>query len=191
MNAKEFAAQIKSEIDRCAAQGQNTVSTETLNALLKRFSGSSTEEPENVKIERIKAHFQSNLEIEKYNHSADLEMFKSVLQAGQNAIKSITLLNGGASIALLAFIGKLADSNAQSIPLFAWPLTVFVFGVFIAAVTSGATYISQSLYAEDGARNRLWGKVFHATSITLGLVALSAFGYGTYLAYRAFTALGG
>ena len=38
--------------------------------------------------------------------SFDIEMFKSVIIAGQAALKSAILINGGATVALLAFIGS-------------------------------------------------------------------------------------
>lgn len=190
MSAKELARQLKSEIEGFAAQGQDSIRIKTLISGLNRFLDAPEEESEAILIERLKAHLQSNIEIEKHNHSADLEMFKSVIQTGQNALKAFVLLNGGAAIALLAFIGKLADVSRSHIPLFALPLTIFVIGAFFSTLSSGLTYLTQVMYSDGGIwRNRI-GITLHLTTIGLGLTSLCMFGYGTYRAYNAFIALG-
>ncbi|MBC3457919.1 hypothetical protein [Pseudomonas mosselii] len=190
MSAKEFARQLKAEIDGFAAQGQDSISIETLTSGLNKFIDAPEVESEAILVERLKAHLQTNLEIEKYNHSSDLEMFKSVIQTGQNALKAFVLLNGGAAVALLAFIGKLADASRSHIPLFALPLTIFVIGAFFSAISSGLTYLTQMLYTE----NRTWlkrvGITLHVVTIVLGVASLGMFGYGTHRAYEAFIALG-
>lgn len=190
MSAKEFAKQLKAEIEGFASQGQDSISIATLTSGLNKFIDSTDEESESILIERLKAHLQSQVEIEKYNHSAELEMFKSVIQTGQNALKSIVLLNGGAAVALLAFIGKLADVSRLNIPLFATPLTIFVVGAFLCTISSGLTYLTQCLFSDEGKWRSRTGYGLQGTSITLGLASLILFGYGTYRAYGAFIALG-
>ncbi|EKT4523494.1 hypothetical protein QEM13_002769 [Pseudomonas putida] len=190
MSAKEFAKQLKSEIDNLAAQGQDSISIITLTSGLERFIDSAEEESESILIERLKAYLQSEIEKEKYSHSANLEMFKSVIQTGQNAIRSMVLLNGGAAVALLAFIGKLTDASRINIPSFATPLTIFVIGAFLSTISSGVTYLTQILYSEEGKWQVRAGITLHGLSILLGLASLSLFGYGTYRAYGAFIALG-
>ncbi|MDD1960083.1 hypothetical protein NP534_08185 [Pseudomonas sp. 39004] len=190
MSAKEFAKQLKVEIENFAAQGQDSVSIETLTSGLDKFINSASEESESILIERLKAYLQSEVEKEKYNHSADLEMFKSVIQTGQNALRAIVLLNGGAAVALLAFIGKLADVSRLNIPLFAAPLTIFVVGAFLSTISSGLTYLTQLLYSEEGKWRTRAGVSLQIASVLLGLTSLCLFGYGTYRAYEAFIALG-
>ena len=189
MNAKEFAEQLKSEAQNIASQGQDSIKIETLTSALEKFIQSNTEENETVKIEHLKAHLQSQVEIEKYNHSAELEMFKSVIQSGQNAIKTNLLINGGAAIALLAFIGKLADTNQSKIPLFAQSLTIFVIGALVTALGSALTYLTQLAYSEEKKWVKRFGIFFHTVSMLLGLGALSLFAYGVYSSYSAFMAL--
>ncbi|WP_236170126.1 hypothetical protein [Pseudomonas parasichuanensis] len=190
MSAKEFARQLKTEIEGFAAQGQSSISIDTLTSGLDKFITSTEEESEGVLIERLKAHLQSKVEKEKYSYSAELEMFKSVIQTGQSALKAIVLLNGGAAVALLAFIGKLADVSKPNISLFALPLTIFVVGAFLSTISSGLTYLTQLIYSENGRWRVQSGISLQAISIGLGMGALSLFGYGTYLSYNAFIALG-
>lgn len=190
MSAKEFARQLKTEIENLAAQGQDSIRVETLTSGLEKFINNPDEENNEILIERLKAHLQSQVEKEKYSHAANLEMFKSVIQTGQNALKSMILLNGGAAIALLAFIGKLSDVSRINIPSFAVPLTIFVIGAFLSTISSGITYLTQILYSEEGKWQGRAGITLHGLSILLGLASLSLFGYGTYRAYGAFIALG-
>ncbi|MDD1979630.1 hypothetical protein [Pseudomonas tussilaginis] len=189
MNAKEFAEQLKSEIQSIANQGQESVKVDVLTEALDRFIQSSSEESETIKIERLKAYLQAQVEIEKYNHLADLEMFKSVIQSGQNAIKINLLLNGGAAIALLAFIGKLTDTNHSKIPLFAQSLTLFVVGALFTALGAGITYLTQLTYSKENKWAERFGVCLNTLSIFLGVGALSLFAYGVYHSYSAFIAL--
>lgn len=190
MKARDFAAQLKEEIQGFAAQGQDSIKVETLLTGLDNFLTSPEDENEEFQIEKLKAHLQAQVEVEKYNYSANLEMFKSVIQTGQSAIKANMLLNGGAAVALLAFIGKLADVNPGRIPLFALPLTVFVIGAFLATLLSGLTYLTQLTFSEDGKWRDRAGYTLQGISILSGLGSLILFGYGTHLAYGAFIALG-
>lgn len=190
MSAKEFARQLKSEIDGFAAQGQDSISIDTLTSGLNKFIEAPEQESEAILIERLKAHLQSNVEIQKYNHSADLEMFKSIIETGQNALKAFVLLNGGAAVALLAFIGKLAEVSRLHIPLFAAPLKFFVIGAFLSVASSGLTYLTQVMYSEKGKWRNCAGITLHLGTIILGLASLGMFGYGTHRAYEAFIALG-
>ena len=190
MSAKEFARQLKTEIDGFAAQGRDSISIDTLTTGLNRFIEAPEQESEAILIERLKAHLQSNVEIQKYNHSADLEMFKSVIDTGQNALKAFVLLNGGAAVALLAFIGKLADVGRLHIPLFASPLKIFVIGAFLSVASSGLTYLTQLMYSEEGKWRNRAGIFLQWGTIILGLASLGMFGYGTQRAYDAFIALG-
>ncbi|ANC04200.1 hypothetical protein AB688_19660 [Pseudomonas putida] len=190
MNAKEFARQLRAEIESFAAQGQDSVSIEILTSGLDKFIDSANEESESILIERLKAYLQTQVEKEKYNLSAALEMFKSVVHTGQNALRAIVLLNGGAAVALLAFIGKLADVSRLNIPLFAVPLTIFVVGAFLSTISSGLTYLTQVLYSEQRKWRNRTGVFLQMVSIILGATSLCSFGYGTYRAYGAFLALG-
>ncbi|MBK4996791.1 hypothetical protein IAE39_004965 [Pseudomonas sp. S37] len=191
MKARDFAVQLKEEIQGLAAQGQDSIKLETLLIGLDNFLTSSAEEDEEFQIEKLKAYLQTQVEVEKYRHSANLEMFKSIIQTGQSAIKANMLLNGGAAVALLAFIGKLADVNPGNIPLFAMPLTVFVIGAFLATLVSGLAYLTQVIFSEDGKWRDRIGNTLQGISILAGLGSLILFGCGTHLAYRAFIALGG
>jgi hypothetical protein len=87
------------------------------------------------------------VEEHKNIHAHGVEMFRSVIQAGQNALRSAFLMNGGASVALLAFVGHLSSVAPKKVPMLAPSLATFVGGVLVAALASGVTYLSQWFYA--------------------------------------------
>jgi hypothetical protein len=117
---------------------------------------------------------------------ANLEMFKSVILTGQSAIKSSILINGGAAVALLAFIGKIwTESQTQiTTQLLISGLGYFVTGVLMGAFTSGFTYLSQLSYGHEHWKK---GKALHAVAIISGLSAYALFGIGAWSVYGSFT----
>lgn len=79
------------------------------------------------------------------------EGFRSVNIAGQAAIKSAILINGGAAIALLAFIGSIynASQSTEVATQLTYSMRLFIIGVSSGAIASGTTYISQLFYATE------------------------------------------
>ena len=100
-------------------------------------------------LEKYKADLQNWIESNKYQHESDIELFRSVTTAGQSAIKSSFILNGGAAIAALAFIGHLVESNLKKVAIFSACLLPFTYGVLTVAVMSGFTYLSQWFHASS------------------------------------------
>lgn len=116
---------------------------------------------------------------------SNLENFRSVILAGQGALKSLMLINGGASVALLAFIGNLLSKDehytlANSIAI---SLIFFVVGVLCGGAAAAFTYLSQLLYVEG---NNKVGRIAHLISVATGLGALILFGLGAFTTYDAF-----
>lgn len=64
---------------------------------------------------------ESSLAKYGWDKDSSLEMFKSVIEAGQNSMRAAMLMHGGASVALLAFIGNLAAMRPQKPPSPPWP----------------------------------------------------------------------
>jgi hypothetical protein len=146
----------------------------------------------------------SNLEPRRDQYRAqidfDIEELKAVNAAGQSAIKSSMLVNGGGAVALLAFIGHLTTSSetARSIPTFAFPLTIFVLGVWLGGLSAGFTYLTalgRSIKLSDPKRlpTPKWLKFSNATNwiaIICGTISLLiCFPAGCYFAYKSFERL--
>ena len=95
---------------------------------------------------------QANIEIAKIQAEARLEMFKSVLESGRNAIKASLVMNGGAAVALLTFIGHLATKTPPlpiKIDNLAAPETFFGIGVLLAVIAHGTVYFAQKSFHHD------------------------------------------
>ncbi|CAI8811393.1 MULTISPECIES: hypothetical protein [Pseudomonas] len=190
MDANAFAKALKTSISEVKSQGHETVNCDKLITYIDRVvEATSTDNNPEENSEVLKARLQLSLDAHKHNLSANLEMFKSIIQSGQNALKTMLLLNGGAAIALLAFIGKLSDNNSSAIPDFAYSLTAFVIGALAIGITSCLTYLSQMAFDSAVKWHNNVATTLHATCGALGLVSISAFAYGTYKTYQAFLCL--
>jgi len=124
-----------------------------------------------------------------------LEMFKAVLETGQTAIKSATLINGGAAVALLAFLGSSSTSKdaglINNLHILNYALIAFVVGVAFAGITSGLRYISQAIYSEvmETGKWRAWGNCIRNAAIFFGCLSFITFLAGSGIAARAFCSL--
>jgi len=106
---------------------------------------------DNSEYERWKMEHESKLAEYDAENARRLEMFKSVITAGQSALKSAILINGGAAVAMLAFAGSIwGKSLAQcTVKYLLAAMGLFVVGVLLGAVASGLTYLVQRAYAQE------------------------------------------
>lgn len=148
--------------------------------------------------ERNLEHYKANNQIKISNldvlSRGGLNMANSIIEAGLSALKSVILINGGAAIALLAFLGNAWDKGIQANGVLALiaSLSLFSKGVFAGAVGMGFRYFSQAFYGyvnhkeiermvsnfgkQDTAprpeyKSECAGKVFQALSAISGLAA--------------------
>jgi predicted alpha/beta hydrolase family esterase len=91
----------------------------------------------------------------------NVEMLKAVFQFGGAALKSAILINGGAAVALLAFMGAIFVGKPDVSKELTCPLMTFTFGVLSAAIASGTSYFAQYYYSSknDSAGNFWRGTV--------------------------------
>ena len=62
------------------------------------------------------SHFYEGIrERERQIHEMDLEVYKAVNASGHSAIRSVFLMNGGASLAIAAFIGTIAAADTATV----------------------------------------------------------------------------
>lgn len=186
MSKHEIISELKTAIAELQSTGETDIDITKLFNYFEKKTATAQQDLSPEQIERLKTHLQIVLESHKSDHAADLEMFKSVIQSGQNAVKTAFLMNGGASVAILAFIGKLTETNKQSIPVFAGTLSLFVIGVFLITATSGSTYLSQWFYADDSAKRQKIGFRLNLAAIFFGLASYGMFIWGMKSAYSAF-----
>lgn len=186
MSAQDFAKQLKETIQEVKNNGTAAIYCDNLIAYLEDVSSSPSHHPTEVELEKYKADLQLHIEQNKNYHASQLEMFRSVITLGQNAIRTSFLMNGGASVAILAFIGHLAQIKPQSVISFANVLLPFVLGVFAMAITAGFTYLSQWLYASPNVSAQKWGFWLNLVCIFTGISSYAFFIWGMCRAYNAF-----
>lgn len=105
------------------------------------------------------------------------------------ALKTAILINGGAAVALLAFLGSIWNSGAAqalSVARFPESMLAFVLGVLSAALATGTNYLAS--YASARATVTVF-LVVNAVSIVLVTGSYTAFIVGGALAYSSFAPL--
>lgn len=112
-------------------------------------------------------------------------METALINLSQNAFKAVTIINGGAAVALLAFLGNIweKDLDFRVVSLLASAISNFSIGVLIGALGSGMIYVCNYLYAIDKPSVAL---KLHIVTALLAIGAYLCFGAGIYSAYTSF-----
>jgi hypothetical protein len=195
MNAHDVICLIREALVVAEKQGLRVVESHSLHTLLseiQKLLGSSTPETselEKMRLEQLRAQLTVWVSQQEHINAWNLENFRQIIALGQAALRSITLINGGAAVALLAFIGHLVSVTSPTLSVlpFAGALQHFVFGVFFAALASGTTYLSQLAYGGSVKWHHRVGIAFHVATVLLGIGAYVQFFIGTSGAYAGFT----
>ena len=129
-------------------------------------------------------------ESKKTNIQQGLETYKIINLAGQNALRAGLLLNGGAAVALLAFIGvTIANPGFDKKLLLELTnsMMCFIVGALLFSIACGITYLA--VYFDGNLKETKRVMVFHFFNITSNLLCLSSYGlfiWGAIKAYLAF-----
>ncbi|MEX3896374.1 hypothetical protein [Paraburkholderia sp. BR10954] len=199
MKASEAIQQIQADVADVKANGVQQILVANLEAyLVTALQKAHAEESSVASAEQI-AQAEHNREVWKAQLAANtnhqVEMFKSVIEAGQTALRSAIVINGGAAAALLAFAGN-AITKGQSLagdPLLSrigMGLMWFVAGIGCAGVATGARYLAQWAYSAcQGNPQRRYMKAtantFQWASIILAVASFATFFIGGYSTYQA------
>ncbi|WP_150697384.1 hypothetical protein [Pandoraea terrae] len=198
MKASEAIQQILTDVASAKANGNQQIIIANLEAYLASALTKAQAEESSAGAEQI-TEAEHNLEVWKAqltastNHS--IEMFKSVIEAGQTALRSAIVINGGAAAALLAFAGN-AITKGQSLsgdPLLSkvgLGLGWFVAGIGFAGFATGLRYLGQFAYSAWHANRqrsyaRVIGDVINCMTIALGIASFTTFFIGGYSTYSA------
>ncbi|WP_436637908.1 hypothetical protein [Microbaculum sp. FT89] len=183
MTLREFARSMRETIQQIKDRGHPTIEVDHLIDYLNKIERSDDAEPSATELKRYDAVLQQHVEDQKHANAQSLEMFRSVIVAGQNANRSMVLINGGASVAILAFLGHLAQIGSTDIPKFANGLAFFVGGTLLAGLVSGGTYLSQWLFGHNKIRT---GNLINWIVIIMGIGAYVTFAGGAWITYDGF-----
>ena len=110
------------------------------------------------------------------------ETYKSLMLYGNNAVKFVLLINGGAVIALLTFLGNLLKNDTVSISM-GWPMGCFLAGIVVGGLSNLTAYLTQlSLFNEGtGQRPKTEHTIWLNRTIALILIGIILFGVGAVL----------
>lgn len=182
MDYRAFADALRHGLNDAKARGVATVSVDDvlkhISALEHAVSNQSSNSSQAVE-EANRRSWEKYLEDYRAYLSArndtEIKMFESVISAGQNATRILLAINGGAAIAVLAFLGHLASIDSSMIKAFASPLRWFTFGVALMGLVAGGTYLSQLAFSSEKRVLQWCGSVLQFAVVSGGLASIYLF----------------
>jgi hypothetical protein len=199
MKASEALKQVLDAVLDAEKGGAKDLSIENLKVYLGHIATVVEQDEQQATTGASEEQITRQFEVWKAQLSADsamnIEMFKASVEAGQTALRSAIVINGGAAVTVLAFAGN-AITKGQLLPgaplltAIGTALLWFMAGVGGAGVASGFRYLAQFSYAQSnlGRGNRWWrrfGATFNVISILLGVGSFAVFFAGGIAAYHA------
>jgi hypothetical protein len=112
-----------------------------------------------------------------------LETYKSMISIGAEALKALQLINGGAIVAILAYLGQ-AHTGAAIARSVGKPLWIFVTGLVVATLAFLTTYLTQyflfndffEVDAQKSQKHVFWLRV----TIAVAFISLALFAWGSF-----------
>lgn len=156
--------------------------------------------------EYVRWRFEHNHQIAERHHDREIEFARESNQAAIGnaniALRTLVLVNGGAAVAILAFLGGIVetDTNAflEDVEQATAPVVSFAWGVALATLGIGLAYftnycITTSIWArqhiyehpyvevtERSRRWEKWGIFFQVFAVISALASLGCFLMGMY-----------
>jgi hypothetical protein len=180
MEPAQVVDKLKSALNEAKQGGLTAVEIDSLEKFLEELRKDAGHSVETIKLEH-----QRNLALYDAQTKHGIEMFKSVIESGREALNALVLINGGAVVALLGFMGATVSKGLPAAlgASLTWPLLHFGFGVLMGALAFGTRYLSQALFAIQKQRA---GNVLNGIAITFAVSGYVLFGTGIYRAFIAF-----
>jgi len=187
MDAKDLLKTMRQTIIKAKEQGLNSISMQNLDSWFSDIEEILDKSPPEVtpaQLEKYKGEMSAWLEGIKGQEAGKVEMLKATMEYGGAAIKSSLLINGGAAVALLAFIGKIWGPESKApIQDLSCSLIIFVIGVAFSAMAMSAAYFSQAYYTKN---NDKAGNTWRNVAAVLISFSYIIFFSGAYTAYKTF-----
>ena len=197
MKPSDAVRLVMDAVSNAATAGAVSIPVANLNAYLDGLIN-SLKESEAGGQQKSDEQIKHELEVWKTQTSTDLafgvELLKGTIEAGQTALRSAIAINGGAAVAMLAFVGNAVTKWQTGGPLLSKvgaAMLVFVLSAGFGGTATGFRYLAQFGYSEAryaGAKKERMlrcGRVANVVSILLGVASFAGFFAGGVLAYRA------
>jgi len=173
---------LQEDLAKIRSSGQSTVDIEALQKYIE--TGLSPDQPDRA-LEHTKLEQQQFLAHLDVRTRHEIELFKSVIEAGREALNALILINGGAVVALLGFLGATISKGLPAeLGLHLTPsILSFGAGVLAGSLSLAVRYVTQFCYGHG--RIKI-GNALNLASISLAGSGYILFAYGIYTAYEAF-----
>ena len=110
------------------------------------------------------------------------KQYDNVLDTAKNAIQASMIMNGGAVLSLLTFIGNEKQSHSNCLVTSLLPFTL---GVLLAGLATGCSFMAQRQYLLKEINHRKDSGIWYTrTSITLVALSYALFLVGICFAYK-------
>jgi len=191
MHGKEVAQQLREIIQGMKANGTSSIDVDALIAYLRKVEAdpnavATAGDQERSWQDQENARTNAKL-LESHNNAT----YQMVNAAGEAAAKALFLLNGGAAIAMLAFVGQLAARGIEWAAPFGQPLLGFGWGALGAAGVYGCRYFAHWAWRPTKKEwHETCGHILNGLSIALGFVSFLLFAWSLTAANSAFGGLG-
>jgi len=115
-----------------------------------------------------------------------VKKYDTVVSSGQSALTAFLTLNGGASVAFLAFIGHAMETGKLPVDsgrVFVGAMQIFIYGTFLAVLAYGTIFLTNCLsrIGWQRAANLMFG-----VTLLCGLASLGCFLSASWQAVEGF-----
>lgn len=120
-----------------------------------------------------------------FNDQHGLETYKSLIAISTQGFKALQLVNGGAIVALLAYLGQVPERAALAVHI-RCSVTCFVVGLLAGTAAFIPSYFTQLALYNETVHPREYKGVRHETwigvALVVSLVSLACFAAGAFAA---------
>ncbi|UXJ55048.1 hypothetical protein [Pseudomonas citronellolis] len=142
MNGREVVTLIQQQLSEVKAQGINEVMIDNLQNYLQHLAENIQQQ---VPLDQVNIDFQK--QANEFNNQSSQELFRSVINSGQSALRTSILVGGGSAAALLAFASSAWRSlRPEGLELLAMGVFLLAAGVLCSAIATGMNYVGQYCY---------------------------------------------
>jgi len=115
-----------------------------------------------------------------------VETYKSLMQYGGTVLRFVLLVNGGAALALLTFLGNAVTKSGANLD-FRWPMACYLIGVIIGGLATCTAYVTQlALFNEEMNRQNRFTSRSHTFwlnwTIAFAVLGILCFAVGSLIA---------
>ena len=118
----------------------------------------------------------------KFREDQAIETYKSMISISVEGLKSLLLINGGAIVAILAYMGQAPQGRAAAAHMMG-PLSFFVAGIFLCVLSFGGAYVTQFTLLEESVGDMRAAPPHHMRAVWLtavfALLSVTCFATGS------------